>query len=916
MKDRLESYYYLLVCLVCVILGSCGNNKYLKSHSKSIERPQKRVYDEHLVVKNKLNLDQQSYKIREDADNLWTEISTIIQQVPKGNFIRRWIYHVNDTLSVKYTFDKEQQLILPDTIRRKNNGLRSWFHKAVGKAPVILDTALTRKTAVSMRNFLQQKAYFKAEVDYNISYKRHKAIVEYTIRTGKPLLIDTLSVVSKDSAMQVILDRIKSQTVLKAGVPLSLEKLTEEKRRITLAIRNQGYYEFNWNYIVIQADTVNARKVPPGRSGFLGRLIEQGEPRANVYLEVLPFADTIIHHPRYKVNNVFITPNEFVLKVHQTRQVKQDSFFVVERTRLDRIRRVILQPEEVMQGEDSLLKERITPRGKTLRVVRRSMPRVKKITLRSRANLKPNDKLVHIILRKAVINKDGSRGTEKQVRQNFFIRDKVISDAVRIKAGEFYSYANTRESVRRIDKLDVFRFPRIEYVPAANGDPNSLDCLVKMQPGKKQTIGADFDINNNQTTVSSLGISTFLFYQNKNVFKGAEIFEISALGGIDFKISNQDGKKQTFLQQAINLLDINLEASLYFPRHLGLNLVKNAFKMERSRTRIAVGYRYLQQSTDFQISSFYTKFGYEWAKGKRHAFAWNPLVVNLTSRPILDPNFEQLLSENNRALYESLSASFLIPSMDFSYTYSDPKNTSKRGSWYLKTTFEVAGNLFYVLDKVIKPSERMQFWGVDYSQYFSTDIDLRYSYRISKRQSIISRLMLGVIFPYGNSQETEVPFVKRFTLGGPSSMRAWNLRYLGPGNKPSIRGAEFQLGDVRAELNLEYRFKLNSWIGAAFFVDIGNIWLLKASDQNPYIPFQTPKSGLLTAQFYEELAVGAGVGLRVDVSFFVIRFDLAVQLREPQGYDLRNDGTVQYWNFDPFVFHQRNKFILAIGYPF
>ncbi len=644
--------------------------------------------------------------------------------------------------------------------------------------------------------------------------------------------------------------------------------------------------------------------------------MEQGEPRANLYLEVLPLSDTTINHPRYRINNVYIMPNEFLLKAHQRRVVLQDSFFVVERTRRDRSRRVVLQPDEAMQDDDILLREMLTGKGKTLRMVQRSVPRVKKVTLRSREALQPEDKLVHIVLRKAVRNQDGTPATDKQIRKKFFIRDKVISDAVEIEANDYYSYSETRESVRKIDKLDVFRFPRIEYVPSESGDSNTLDCIVRMQPGKKQTIGADFDINNNQTTVSSLGIATSLFYQNKNVFKGAEIFELSALGGIDFRILNREERQETFFEQNINLLDINLEASLYFPRHLGFNFMERVFKMERPRTRVAVGYRYLQQSTDFQISSFYTKFGYDWTKGAKHAFAWNPLVINLTSEPILDPDFERLLLESNRALYESLAASFLIPSMDFTYTYSDPTNTTKRGTWYFKATAEVAGNLFYALDQLIQPEQQLQFGGVDYSQYFSLDTDLRYSFRLSNRQSIVSRLMVGVIFPYGNSLDKDVPFVKRYTLGGPSSMRAWNLRFIGPGDQPSINGAEFQLGDFRTEFNTEYRFKLNSWIGAALFVDIGNVWLLKAPEVNQDVPLRTPRSGVLTTNFYEQLAIGAGVGIRIDVSFFVIRLDLALQLREPQGYDLRNDGTTQYWNVDPIVFTGRNNFIIAIGYPF
>ncbi len=289
MKNRLE-----LCCLLLGLLGgllsSCGSNKYLKSHSKSVEQPRKRVYDEHLVARNKLDLDEQNYKIRENADNLWTEISTIIQQEPGGNFFRKWIYHSNDTLSVKYTFDKQEERILPDTIHRKPSRFRTWMKNTLGKAPVVLDTALTRKTAVGMRNFLHQKAYFDAKVTYNIRYKRHKAIIEYVIQTGKPVLIDTLSVFSKDSSIQAILQRIKSQTVLKSGVPISLENLTEEKRRITLAIRNQGYYDFNWNYIVIEADTINARTVQPSGAGFFdGPNGARRTPRQSLFGGVAPF---------------------------------------------------------------------------------------------------------------------------------------------------------------------------------------------------------------------------------------------------------------------------------------------------------------------------------------------------------------------------------------------------------------------------------------------------------------------------------------------------------------------------------------------------------------------------------------------------------------------------------------------------
>ncbi|BDS12296.1 BamA/TamA family outer membrane protein [Aureispira anguillae] len=921
MKYKFE-HFYGIVLFLCLLMSSCGNHKYLKSHSKSTEKPRNRVYDEHRVVKNELNFVKQKYKIQEDYENLWYEISTIIKQVPDRSVVkgfRQWVYHLNDTLSTSYRFNRDSNAILPKTIRRKSNGLQKWLHNKVGIKPVILDTALTRKTAESMRIFLNQRAYFNASVDYSIKYKRHKAIVSYHIKTGMPLLIDTVSVFSKDSAIHKILEEIKVSTILKKGVPLSADNfdqnLEKEKKRITLAIRDRGYYDFNWNYIVVEADTINARKVKPKGGGLFGGPLEQGEPRANVYLEVLPYSDTSIMHPRYTISNVYITPNEYILKAHQRRTIKKDSFFIVERTLKERQKKILLKSNDIMLPNDSLIKESVLLNGKKIRLVQRSVPRFKKMTLNSRADLLAEDKIIHIILRKIVKNKDGKPASEQEKRQKYFIRDKIISDAVLVKAGDLYNNKTSQESEKRIDKLDVFRFPRIEYVPSANGKKNHLDCLVKMQPGKKQAVGADFEVNNNYATVSSLGIATFLSYQNKNIFKGAETFEVSALGGIDFKLNGQDSFDNNFFEQAVNLLDINLETSLYFPRFLGIKGIEKAFKMERPSTKVAIGYRFLQQAADFQISSFYTKMGYEWSKGTQHAFRWNPILINLTLKPVLDANFEALLKENNRPLYESLSASYLIPSMDFSYTFSSLDNKTKGGGWYFKSSFEVAGNLFYLADKIIKPKETMQFWGIDYSQYFRTDLDIRYSYKLSKRHSIISRLMVGIIIPYGNSEGTEVPFVKRFTLGGPSSMRAWNLRYLGPGSQRSINGAEFQMGDFRVEFNSEYRFMFNSWIGAALFVDVGNIWLLESTSSSRGIPYPNVKTGVFTERFYEQLAIGAGLGLRFDLSFFVFRFDFAFQVREPQGYGENETDPRPYWNAKPFH-PERHKFIIAIGYPF
>lgn len=906
-----------------LLLSSCSNYKHLKCHSED-NNPKKRIFEEHMLVSNNISFKKQKYKIQEDLDNLLYELSYVLYQNPDRSFIkgfRQMVYHLNDTQSVRYIFDKRIEAIRPDTIRRKPNGLMNWLHQKVGNPTMVIDTAIVRKTAQAMKLFLKQRAYFNAEVDYKINYKGYKANVQYIIETGKPFLLDSIYWYSRDTVIQEILEANKNQTLFRSRSPLSSENINLEISRIRNALLNRGFYALKINdfinYLKVELDTINVSTYK-SKNNFLSKDPEQGEPRVNLYFEILPLTDTAAQHQKYAIKNVFITPNEYILKAHQKRIIKKDSFYVVERIVKVNSRNVVLRGEEIMLKDDILLNEKYLPNGQLYRKVQRKVPKIKKVILFDKNELSTNDKVIHVVLNKKLKLINGNAVSIRQINRKKYIRDKIISDAVHVKAGQLFSYANEEKTIQSINELGVFNFARVEFVNHKDSI-NLLDCIVRMKPSKKQEMGFDFELNNNNTTAysSSVGFAGNVFYRNKNIFKGAEVFELSLQGGIDFKISGLDSiSTNGFFKSAVNLLDINGEANLYIPRFVGLPFIKRLFKMEKAQTKLSVGYQFLQQSTDFQISSFYTKVGYIWSRGPEHSFIWNPFLINLSLEPNLNPSFAASLQATNLPLYESIRASFLIPSMDFSYTYSTSKNKSRGGSWYFKSYFELSGNMVYLFDRLIEPNQQLQFFGVDYAQFFRTEIDLRYSYKLHKRHSIVSRLLLGAIIPYGNTNDLDIPFIKRFTLGGPNSMRAWNLRYLGPGDKPSVEGAEFQLGDIRFEFNSEYRFMFLSWIGGAFFVDVGNIWLLQNNENTPDIPISNPKSGVFSTDFYKQLAIGAGLGLRVDFSFFIFRLDFALQLREPQGYGFKADGTTQYWNFEPFELENRYKFIIAIGYPF
>lgn len=892
--------------LVLFMFSSCGNLKYLKVESTEGE-PHKRKFVDHWVHKNKIKYAKQAYDLGEDAENIDYELqSTILQQPDKSPLkgFRKFIYHTTDSVSVRYVFDKQANEYVADTVRRQQRAVKLWLHNSLGSPPTIYDSTLTQRTQKSMLSLLHQRAFFDAQVTYDIQFKRHKTFITYHIVTGKPLLIDSLQYYSKDTVLQEIIRSIQPSTLLKKDAILTAELVAAEKQRITLAVRNQGYFDFTWKYIVAQADTVNARKVDPVKGGLFAAN-QQGEPRANVYMEILPYSDTSIMHPKYKICNVYITPNEFILKPHQQRKIYKDSFFIIERITSEKVKTIRLFKGASLLPTDTIVKT-IPHKQYTTYVVKRNIKRFKRVTLRDLNEMQPNDRWVHTVLRKKYTQE-----------KDFFIRDRILSEALAVESGDYYNYNATQQSVKNINNLAVFRFPRIEYVPSETGGSTCLDCIVKMQPGKKQNLGADFEVNFNSTTANSVGFAVNPSYRNRNLFKGAETLEFNLFAGVDFKIDKDTTTatdESSLFEQRINLIDINGDVSMYFPRFLGINALERAFEMENTVTKASIGGRYLKQSTDFSISSIYAKFGYLWNHGRKHQFSWNPILVSLTFKPVLDPSFRQLLADNNVVLLNSLEQEYLLPSMDFSHSYTS--DLTKSGLWKVKTFLEVSGNLLNLVDLAINPNEKLKIGGINYSQYFRAEVDARHSFQINRKTSLVSRINVGILVPYGNSEAESVPFIKRFTLGGPTSMRAWNLRYLGPGDQADIPGAEFQMGDIKLEFNTEYRFMFNSWIGGAFFTDIGNVWLFKGNRTSRGLPYDNPNDGAFTTEFYKELAVAGGFGVRFDFSFFVFRLDLALQLREPQGYLLRDNGTTQYWNFEPFVFTNRHRFVLAIGYPF
>jgi len=333
------------------------------------------------------------------------------------------------------------------------------------------------------------------------------------------------------------------------------------------------------------------------------------------------------------------------------------------------------------------------------------------------------------------------------------------------------------------------------------------------------------------------------------------------------------------------------------------------------RTNIKLGYEFQNRTTLYTLNTFNASFGYQWKENVRKEHELNVIDVSLIDPANVTPKFTALAKEN--PYLKRITEQQLIFGPTYSYTYSTTM-LPRKNTFYYKGMLDLAGNITgLVTGANAKEGKEKTIFGVPFSQYAKIENDVRFYHKFTEKTSLATRLIAGVALPYGNSEH--IPFSRQFFVGGSNSIRAFRARTLGPGSydprtDTSTRAIFDQAGDVKLEMNAEYRANLFKFLNVAAFVDAGNIWLIndefKANGE-----LERP-GGKFSKEFISEIAVGAGVGLRLDFSILILRLDLAMPLRVP--YYEKGDR----WAFDRINFGdsswRRDNLILniAIGYPF
>lgn len=478
------------------------------------------------------------------------------------------------------------------------------------------------------------------------------------------------------------------------------------------------------------------------------------------------------------------------------------------------------------------------------------------------------------------------------------IRPSVLQRALFMNEHELYTRQNHQLTLNRLMSMGNFRFVQVHFTET---DSNRLNADIRLTPLPLNTLRAEMDLvtKSNNYTGPRMNVSLL----NRNTFGGSELLKLNLAGGFEAQLNR--------LNENLFSYSFNPQIELIFPRLLAPFRVPATNRLYTPQTRIVLSYNFMRRMDYFDLRNVQFNYGYKWRKDIKSDHELNPVSISNTELMNESQAFQDLLAANP-ILKKSYEEQF-VAGMSYAYTYNEQTISKKPTQFYLNITAESAGNVFSAISSIggVTPSNDnpVTLLGSVYAQFVKIGIDSRMYQRFSDKHLLALRFIGGVAKAYGNS--ATLPYNKQFFSGGPSSIRAFPINSVGPGNYQQMNSSGFtQLGgDIKLELNAEYRFDIYSFLKGALFIDAGNVWLQPSNPSPTGSPFNI-------STCIDELAVGAGIGLRFDVSFFVLRFDLATPLRKPW-LSPGNRWVVQ--EFNPFASDWRKENLMlnvAIGYPF
>lgn len=473
------------------------------------------------------------------------------------------------------------------------------------------------------------------------------------------------------------------------------------------------------------------------------------------------------------------------------------------------------------------------------------------------------------------------------------LRKQVLLNATAIKEGRPYDASALQRTYNNFARLQAVKYTNIKFAEVP--DTNLLDCHIQISTNKPSTISFQPEGTN---TAGDLGAAASITYTNRNLFHGSEQLSIEFRGAYE-AITGLEG------YQDQNYTEFSVETKLVFPRFLAPFLSKSFRRRQTASSEWAVSWDF-QNRPEFHRRVFSSAWRYRWSEPKHHLnYRFDLLDLNYVYMPWISSTFKRDYldnAENRNAILRYNYEDIFIMKTGFTVSYTD-------GVDAVRANFESAGNLLNGVSKGFgfKTNSQGQhtLFNIAYAQYVKFDFDYTHLFQFDKRNALALHAGLGVAYPYGNS--TVLPFEKRYFSGGANSVRGWSVRELGPGKFKGTDGRiDFinQTGDVKLDLNAEYRSSLFWKLQGALFIDAGNIWTLRNYAEQPGGQFRF-------TEFYKQIAASYGMGLRLNFDYFILRFDVGMKAINPA-----YESEKEHWSIIHPKLSRDFDFHFAVGLPF
>ena len=761
----------------------------------------------------------------------------------------------------------ERIISLKDTIQPRMF-FREWYKYKIGESPKIFDSILFVKSVNQLRSYLKNKGYYYGDVKGSVAYNKKKCIASYFIEAGKQFNIDSVYFLGENSnVIERYQEYLKQRDNQLIKRPFDSDLLDEHRLKVSKYMRNHGFYGFGPNHISYLADTINKNFAVHLGVFFKNRLTKS-----------IINNDTLVEitHAKTFINKVYF-------------HISDTSHFI---------------------GSFS---EYLTSQG------------LKKFDgqFLRRIDTTIYNKLLDIRSK----NVDISRVAIFTHNGPISIKPSVLEAQNYLEIDEIYSEKNLEKTYLSLLQLDLFKTIKIDLIET--DVVGCVDAHYYLIPKKKQS----FDFEPRATNSNGyLGVSTTFNYTNRNLFKGAENLIISLSGGFESQPpifdKTIDGDKIQTAARSFNTFELSPSTALEMPGFFPFRLSKLVKKM-RPKTVFSTAYNF-QKRMDFTQNTFQMNYLWKFFSKKTMIFQSGFPFLSVIEYVNVDKseNFENKLNQiNDLFLLNAYSNQFVWQDWKFTFQYNISERENRRGDSQLNFTSSIdfAGNFLSLFKKYQdKVDDRHVIFGISYAQFIRLDNNFIYSKKIKQDLSLNFRLTAGGGLPYGNSNSS-LPYDYSFFAGGANDNRGWRTRALGPGSYKyylDTNRSAIQIGDIRFGSSAEFRFPFNSIFKGAFFIDAGNIWTI-SEDPNR-------KGGKFSNNWYKEIAIAGGFGLRIDLEYFIIRVDLGFPVMNPalpkgskwvfQSRDNYYSEGIEEFGIDFYKEYLPSPFIptfhFGIGYPF